>query len=223
MATQALSEDDYRKKFGRKHSLEPNTVQVQALHHALDTRKFEIELYWKHARSFWAFIGAAFAGYIAIQALGSVNKQHPCILLACLGLVFSFAWYLASRGSRFRQENWDHHVDMLEDPITGPLHKVALSRPPPRGLAERVERILTGPAAYSVSSINQILSVFVTVVWGVLLFAALPRFSWRADIHWLYAGEVGAAALACGLLLFYGRRHAACDFYWAELRGVQID
>ena len=34
-----------------------------ALAYALDIRKFEIELYWKRATYYWAFIAAAFAGY----------------------------------------------------------------------------------------------------------------------------------------------------------------
>lgn len=102
----------------------------EALEHALDIRKFEIELYWKRAAYFWTFIGAAFAGFIAVQASAADNKQDLSVMLSCIGMVFSFAWVCVNRGSKQWQENWEKHVDMLEDGITGPLYKVILSRRP---------------------------------------------------------------------------------------------
>jgi len=40
---------------------------------AWETRTFEIEMYWKRATYFWAFIASAFAGYIAILR----SKNYP--------------------------------------------------------------------------------------------------------------------------------------------------
>jgi hypothetical protein len=61
----------------------------KALELALDIRKFEIDLYWKRATYFWAFITAAFAGYGLVQKLDEPEKTFLSVVFACLGLVFS--------------------------------------------------------------------------------------------------------------------------------------
>ncbi|HCM1204905.1 TPA: hypothetical protein N2883_004581, partial [Vibrio parahaemolyticus] len=133
----------------------------KALNHALDIRKFEIELYWKRATYFWTFIGAIFAGFIAINASETVNKQDLSVVLSCLGVVFSFAWVCVNRGSKQWQENWEKHVDMLEDNVTGPLYKVVLKRRKPSGVKDNLIHLATGPSPISVSKVNQLISLYV--------------------------------------------------------------
>src|SRR5687767_7582000 len=100
-----------------------------ALEHALETRKFEIELYWKRATYFWTFIAAAFAAYGVIQASKDIaQKTHLSVLVGVLGVVFSFAWQAVNRGSKHWQENWENHVASLEDGIIGPLYKTMSER-----------------------------------------------------------------------------------------------
>src|SRR5688572_17421430 len=117
-----LSEREYREQFGIEP---PNPEKCRlALEQALDARKFEIEHYWKRAAYFWTFIGAALAAYGAIQIGSNVpQREHLTILVGSLGFVFSFAWSCVNKGSKRWQENWENHVDMLEDGIFGPLHK----------------------------------------------------------------------------------------------------
>ena len=157
---QGYSQKQYEEEF--KNGEKKKT----ALKHALDIRKFEIELYWKRAAYFWAFIGAAFAGYSAVQISSSIeNKDDLSVFLSCLGIVFSFGWYCVNRGSKQWQENWENHVDLLEDDITGPLYKVVLRRPKPKGLKESISHIITGPYRFSMSKINQIISLYITALW----------------------------------------------------------
>ena len=55
------------------------------------------------------------------------EKEHgllPLLVLACLGFIFSVAWILVNKGSKHWQENWENHIDLLEDSVTGPLHKI---------------------------------------------------------------------------------------------------
>ena len=47
------------------------------------------------------------------------DKEFNAYVLACVGLIFSLAWFLTNRGSKYWQENWENHVDMLEDGTTG--------------------------------------------------------------------------------------------------------
>lgn len=223
MPTKPFSDEQYKKRFSMQDSLDPSTVQAKALDRALDIRKFEIELYWKRASYFWTFIGATLAGFVAIQASSSTNKIHLSVLLSCLGLVFSFAWLVANRGSKYWQENWENHVDMLEDPVTGPLYKVVLTRNDPVGTKEYIEHLITGPSSFSVSKVNQILSLFVLVIWLILLCHSLPEFSMRARIHWTYLCEVAAAFTTCVLMATYGRTYKGGYWHKGSIRTATIN
>src|SRR5258708_36720775 len=64
----------------------------EALKHALDIRKFEIELYWKRATYFWTLIAASFAGYFALQNVEAAKRNESSIfIITCIGFVLSFA------------------------------------------------------------------------------------------------------------------------------------
>ncbi|WP_152986596.1 hypothetical protein [Pseudovibrio sp. POLY-S9] len=177
--------------------LSSSAKRKAALERALDTRKFEIELYWKRAAYFWTFIGATLAGYIAIKIasmqttlvhVGKVKilevsatddvSNFLSVLLACLGLVFSVSWYLVNRGSKYWQENWEYHVDLLEDDVSGPIYKTVL-------LNDK-NKILIGPAWYSVSKINISLSLYVSVVWVTLLLHSLANASFFSKFKDLF-------------------------------------
>jgi hypothetical protein len=164
-----LTPDQYKKQFDEPSEWNKDTQKEsdsragRALAYATDIRKFEIELYWRRATYFWAFIGAAFAGYALTYKTSADHEPWLSLLFSSLGLVFAFAWYLVNRGSKFWQNNWERHVDMLEDMTLGPLYKTFAT-----DISSR--NPLTAPGAFSVTKINQILSVFVSLVW-VTLFA----------------------------------------------------
>ena len=172
---------------------EADTRAGRALAYALDIRKFEIELYWKRGTYFWAFIAAAFAGY-ALTHKASDPDPWLSILFSALGLVFSFAWYLVNRGSKFWQSNWERHVDLLEDMTLGPLYKiVAVTADNSAG------NPLTSPAQFSVSKLNQVLSVFVVAVWLLLFARSLLPISCALPLD---AYKLVVFALVTGFLLF---------------------
>ncbi|MFN6944443.1 MAG: hypothetical protein ACK4ND_05815 [Cytophagaceae bacterium] len=126
------------------------TKREKALERAWKNRDFEIELYWKRATYFWTFLVATFAGYFVVisrQEVVAVFPQAEYIVI-CLGLTFSLAWYLANKGSKKWQENWERHIDLLEQEVTGNLYKTVLDK--------------TG---YSVSGINKLVSLFIVIIW----------------------------------------------------------
>ncbi|MBO2629785.1 hypothetical protein I6M46_16105 [Shewanella algae] len=213
--TETLSPDRHKQLFEGK--------EQQALAQALDIRKFEIDLYWKRATYFWAFIAATFAGFIAIQSSSSVNKADMSVILSCLGVVFSFAWFCVNRGSKYWQENWEKHVDVLEDEVTGPLYKVVLSRNPHGTIADKVRNLLTGPSPLSVSKINQLISLYVTVLWCALLIYSLPEFSFAKPVDWFYVVVVGISIITCALFLFLGRSYGGGYYHTASLRKSRVN
>lgn len=138
-------------------------IRKAAFEKAWEIRNFEIKLYWQRATYFWAFIAASFAGYIAIIS----SYKYPANFLfelqyyvICLGLIFSIAWCLVNWGSKKWQENWEGHIDRLEEPFTGPLYKVVRS-----GLN------------FSVSKINILVSVFIAAIWLSLAIQYLIKYS----------------------------------------------
>lgn len=193
--------------------------KLLALEIALDTRKFEIELYWKRATYFWAFAAAAFGAYFTISGARDFQRQaEATLLVCCLGLVFSVAWYLVNRGSKYWQNNWEKHVDLLEDEVVGPLYKTLLTD------SSMSLWNIKGPYPFSVSKINQWLSFFVSVVFLILLMDTISRsfsFGWPPD-----AFPTACLVITCvALVVLYreGRTDGKHAVMRAEVRRSQLE
>jgi hypothetical protein len=193
-----ISPEKYTNDF---HDKEKKDV---ALRNALDIRKFEIEMYWKRAAYFWTLIGASFAAYGVVQSASMQPdpKSDLTILVSCLGLVFSVGWFCVNRGSKQWQENWENHVDMLEDEVMGPLYKTVLKRRKALGW-KIIGEIMAGPGPYSVSRINQIISLFVTFLWIILLLASFGIMSGIS--HPLHITAVTLTIAACAAIVLLSR------------------
>lgn len=201
---QHMNEKEYRAAFAEPKdkdtaSNESDTRAGRALSAALDIRKFEVDLYWKRATYFWAFIAAAFAGYALTYKSTNDGEPWLSLLFSALGLVFAFAWYLANRGSKFWQNNWERHVDLLEDITLGPLYKV---------VAVNSERNpLISAEQFSVTKINQMLSVFVTAVWSLLFIKSIGPLSIDRKLDGFKLALVVFTIAALCALLRYGKSH----------------
>lgn len=165
------------------------TKREKAFDKAWQIRDFEIELYWKRATYFWAFQVASFTAYFAI--LNSDSYKHippnsPQVLyfICCIGLLTSIAWTLINKGSKEWQKNWEYHIDMLEDTITGPLYKTVHPK-----------------KTYSVSKINVIVSKFFTFIWFLLLNKYLFNHITLCSENALHFDWLVFLA-SCGLLYF---------------------
>lgn len=165
-------EEEYVSKFKTNKLTKVTTkdpITKEALEKALDIRKFEIDLYWKRATYFWGFLIVIFAGYFAVfganlKDFSSKEKLTVLLLISSLGFIFSYSWFLVNKGSKFWQNNWERHVDMLEDQNMGPLYKTVLVEPKKKGLINHI----TMAEEYSVSKVNQILSFFLVIIWGFI-------------------------------------------------------
>ncbi|AFU18131.1 hypothetical protein MC28_G398 (plasmid) [Bacillus thuringiensis MC28] len=185
----------------------PNELTKEAHKQALDIRKFEIDMYWKRATYFWTIIGVIFAGYFLLMK-DDVVAKHPTLilLLNCIGFIFSLSWYLVNRGSKYWQNNWEKHVDLLEDEVTGPLYKIVIEE---KGLKLRNIHKEYG---YSVSKINQFLSFFVMLIWlfmGIYLILIQLNFNFLQfkglKIFLLVTGTI----IAAYILVFWSKSEVA--------------
>lgn len=174
--TEITNSEEYKKEFLK--NLKPESLNdskhnrlTVAFNHALEVRKFEIDLYWRRSTYFWAFIAASFAGYFVIISSKNINQyKELTIAIALIGLLFSFGWYLVNRGSKFWQENWEEHIGMLETEIIGPLFRTVNN---PRKY--RLSKITDG-YPFSVSKINQILSFAVILIWIYILIYSIDFY-----------------------------------------------
>lgn len=188
------NQEEYNRTFSKKLSFKQvETVREKALLHALDIRKFEIDLYWKRATYFWAFIAAAFAGYFALLTSQSPPPKETFVLLNALGLMFSLTWYFVNRGSKFWQNNWERHVDLLEDDNIGPLYKTAID------INTCKFWHLHKEFPFSVSKINQLLSLYIVFVW---IFLMVQSFSEIYELKEPFKGfnSILLATLTIGFL-----------------------
>ena len=214
-----MNEAEYKKRFGID-PIDKDRVE-KALDHALDIRKFEIELYWKRATYFWTLIASAFAAhFVILNAEHMQEKNFVGFSVVCVGFLFTFAWLQVNRGSKQWQENWENHVDMLEDEVIGPLYKTVLSRPSAGG--EWLERFITGPAQISVSKTNQIVNVFTMAIWTVLGWNVLPQFGRHYPLSLKHLSVIFVTVGACAIIVCKGKTHTKSYTHTAKLRETKI-
>jgi len=159
--TKSLSLEDYYNQLSYPlgHHAPPETSSdpdwptrreraERAFEMVLDTRKFEIDMYWKRATYFWAFIASAFVGYVTLLEKG---LNYSAFIIICTGFILSCAWHLTNLGSKSWQRHWEKHLDLLEDPFVGPLYKTIYPE-----------------KTFSVTKINAIVSFVFCVVWILL-------------------------------------------------------
>jgi hypothetical protein len=165
-----VTREEYNKAFGLP--ADPKIDLEKLLDRALDIRKFEIGLYWKRAAYFWAFLAITLGGYFEVLRTNfqRAEKAEALLAISCLGFVFAVAWYFVNRASKFWQENWENHVDLLEGAVCGPLYKTVV-----RDADLRFWK-LHGPYPFSVSKINQLLSLFVVVLFFLLAAATVYHY-----------------------------------------------
>jgi hypothetical protein len=188
------TEPDYLSQFP---SRDATAAKQTALDVALDIRKFEIDLYWKRATYFWTLIGAAFAGFFLLRSKDA--GYYSLLLVSCIGFLLSLGWYLVNRGSKYWQENWERHVDLLESNTIGPLYKTTISR------EEFPFLEFWGGYPYSVTKVNQLISLFVVLVWLGLVIRTIPALPQRDHLlHFMPWILIGTTILFAIFLLTLG-------------------
>lgn len=179
--------------------MEREDQQKKRLDLAVQTRNFEIELFWKRSLFFWGFIAAAFAGYAALHATNS----GLATAIGCFGLVCSFAWTLVTRGSKYWQEGWESKVDECELPLIGRFFAVEMKPQTHKGAWLQSRR-------FSVSKISIALSDYVFFLWACLMTIDLVRHIGSPEFqeiskHWSPLALVISSLVFMLLLVRTGR------------------
>ena len=209
-----FSDSLLNNKQGRKK----NESLIRAFEIALDTRKFEIDLYWKRANYFLVFVSVIFVGWYQVnQTLKSLSVQSSIdgishevnqgltneffsikLLLACLGFLVSFAWFCANRGSKFWQENWEANIHHLSNKLGLPIFELIPYEP-------MAWHKFDSKYPYSVSKINQIVSFIITLFWIFIIGVTLYF-------------KMSGLPVCCILLIMLGLLGAIIFFGWVVHR-----
>lgn len=154
--------ENYFKTLKIDPAFEKDKVKA-ALDRAYTQRSFEIEHYWKRATYFWGFQIAVFAtfGLVWKEPAGE-GGRFLLIALSVVGFLTAVANSLSAEGSKFWQQNWENHIDMLEDEIEGKLYKTAWLK--------------GGRTSFSVSKVNGALNLCFLGFWLFALFYVTWRF-----------------------------------------------
>lgn len=216
-----MNTKEYQQHFeiGKDELQKPSDKHLRAFTQVADIRKFEIEMYWKRATYFWTIIAITFTGYFALASANSFPfKNAFSLLLSSMGSVFTLSWFLVNRGSKYWQENWENHLDLMENGITGPLYKTVLSRPSVEAkknafqLASTdkdfIDEHITGPKKISASKINQLVAFYLLGIWLILVMITITSIPQRP--FWsestmelvLSVGVLVWSAMAASLMLY---------------------
>jgi hypothetical protein len=152
---------------------------------AWECRDFEIDKFWSRSAFFWGFIVLIFTGYITLitndtkgQDSSYIQIEYLDFYFILLGFLFTLAWFLVIKGSKAWQENWEAHIDQLEDFISGPLYKTVWFSKQNK--------------FYSVSKINEILALIILFVWGGMIYQYISQYEicipffnkdWQGEIN----------------------------------------
>lgn len=110
-------------KSGEKLNARPNIELKESYKTALDTRNFEISLFWQRSNYFLVLNSALALGFFNLQ------RQWYAIILAAFGFIVSLLWYRVNLGSKFWQLRWEGRLSEIEKEIAPDLHFFAADWP----------------------------------------------------------------------------------------------
>lgn len=107
-----------------------------SLEKAHDIRKFEIGLYWQRSSYILGFISVLAAACAYCFSMYFTNDTDPIthfILIfimasiSAVGYNISMLWRRVIKASKYWQNNWEFHINILENCVSGNLHKMHFS------------------------------------------------------------------------------------------------
>lgn len=155
-----IEEKNYKRKVftGRHKDLKEEPELDKALSRAYQLLQFEIQLYWKRSLYFAGFISAIFIGYYNLFE----KDIFLSTLLTIVGFSLSFAWFLATKGAKFWQENYEEHVYELERLAGRNILK--------NHFPEKPSCCILSAKRFSVSKLNTASVLIIAIAWLLLLF-----------------------------------------------------
>lgn len=158
----------------KKTPKEKEDLLNKLLDRAYEIREFEIKLFWQRALYFWGLIAGSFAAYFAASDITKFGaNSHMKLLVACIGFILSFSWYLVNRASSHWKENWESIIDLLEDRLKTPLYLLNIQDMKSEKILENLFR----RKHFRISFISTIVCLFICMIWVLLILSFLGNLN----------------------------------------------
>src|SRR5688572_15226014 len=86
----------------------PGSADEKLFEVALETRNFEITLFWQRSNYFLVLNSALAVGFF------SLKEQGYALILAGLGSMAALLWFFVNLGSKYWQSRWEHELHLRE-------------------------------------------------------------------------------------------------------------
>jgi len=94
-----------------KNSIVPTIEDKDIYKIALDTRNFEISLFWQRSNYFLVLNSALALGFF------NLKEQKYSLFMAIFGIIVSWLWFCVNLGSKFWQTRWEQRLSVIENRI----------------------------------------------------------------------------------------------------------
>jgi len=128
----------------------------------VDTRKFEIENFWKRTAFFWGVLAIILVGYFNAK-----NSEEYLIFISYLGFFYNLIFSLSLRGSKYWQVHWEIAAIEHERHLGFKIFRWNFKDK----IKEESSTVFPPlkPTKYSVSKLTMILSDFTIFFWLILM------------------------------------------------------
>ncbi len=146
----------------------------KALARAHQVRDFEITLYWTRSSYFWGFQVVFFAafGLLGQGLAATISTENPAgaittfllvamASIAAIATLCSYLWGQMLNGAKFWQDNWERHIDILEDYVHGPLYKTYFVPDTELRANPRFRPV-------SVTKVNKVITNLTVLLWALI-------------------------------------------------------
>jgi hypothetical protein len=90
-----------------------NEISKEELYRiVLETRNFEISMFWQRSNYFLVLNTAVAAGFFSLKG------PAYTIALSLFGLVVSLLWFCVNLGGKFWQSRWEHRLRLVEQDLS---------------------------------------------------------------------------------------------------------
>lgn len=148
----------------------------------VDTRKFEIENFWKRTVFFWGAIAILLAGYFNAK-----NSEDYLVFVSYLGFFYNLIFSLSLRGSKYWQEHWEFASVIYERALKIRLFRWKLKE---RIYADNKSVFFPlRPQKISVSKLTMILSDITLFLWIILIVKDIKFLTGKNLLHFDFSFE----------------------------------
>lgn len=169
-----LTDDAVKKEFD---SLSTNQLSWDQIYKIIvDTRKFEIENFWKRTLFFWGTVAILLGSYFNVR-----DNPDFLIFIAYIGFFYNIIFSFSLRGSKYWQEHWELLAVKYET-----IAKIRLFKWQSNEIIRKQSKTVfpfLRPFRFSVSKLTMVLSDLTIFFWALLIFKDISNLTYQNKLH----------------------------------------